>query len=505
MSIEKRKKKKEEESVEEAEPDMEAEMMEQQLLYILKSVEVAACRLAEGLTELAYDLQSNTVAALSLPKTLRTKFKPEVVCLRDVIARFFHGCEQFPVNADNTSKDVWASHSHHRHSSVGTPQHLSTSNSLKRSCQSTVTKPPEFDFSFIHHLLALKAARQAQKNLVAGDICLLAETLKVFVSHLSFVHLDSSDEEGDRDVGLSEVIREKKENAQHFSCVLKCLEQALNAMQGKGNAGSNPGLTFKSQSKSNAEADVDINQMAQHRNSSESDKDQNKTVESNSSAVSDEDSKTTSEKSDLILNRNNLTYQMQFVECNCCWRKTQISDDSNQENGNHTPRTKYTKAFNFLHQTLFSEPKNSVGGGNNNRYNVLDVVKKLSYEDEDCPGILTPGKLKVGENVIVKGRLNVGNCVSISVKVLENSEGDGEHEKKSEMCQDEVDSAKKRSVNASKNEVVCDSEKVGAVDHEEETVSEGENDDSDSFATAASSVEDDMATPEEGVKIYING
>lgn len=504
MSIEKRKKKKEEESVEEAEPETEAEMMEQQLLYILKSVEVAACRLAEGLTELAYDLQSNTVAALSLPKTLRTKFKPEVVCLRDVIARFSHGCEQFPVNTDNTSKDVWASHSHQRHSSVSTPQHLPTSNNLKRSCQSTVTKLPEFDFSFIHHLLALKAARQAQKNLVTGDICLLAETLKVFVSHLSFVHLDSSDEEGDRDVELSEVIREKKENAQHFSCVLKCLEQALNAMQGKENAGSNPSLTFKAKSESNAESDIDINKTSQHRSNSESDNGQNKTAKNNNNAASDGDSKSISQKSDLDLNRNNLTYLMQIGECNC-WRKPQICYDSNTEKGNNTPRTKYTKAFNFLHQTLFSEPKNNMSGENNNKYDVLDVVKKLSFEDEDCPGILTPGKLKVGENVIMKGRLNVGNRVSMSVKVLENSEGDNEHERKFEMCQDEVDSAKKRTVDASKNEVDSDSEKVGADNHEKETVSEGENDDSDSFATAASSVEDDMATPEEGVKFYING
>ncbi|KAG7159624.1 Ankyrin repeat and LEM domain-containing protein 2-like 1 [Homarus americanus] len=53
-----------------------------------------------------------------------------------------------------------------------------------------------------------------------------------------------------------------------------------------------------------------------------------------------------------------------------------------------------------------------------------------------------------------------------------------------------------------KNEV--DYEKVGSYSRPDEENPE-QDDDNDSFATAASSLEDIMVTPEEGVKVYING
>ncbi|KAK3877287.1 hypothetical protein Pcinc_017990 [Petrolisthes cinctipes] len=485
--------------VEEAEVETEAEKLEQQLLYILKSVEVASCRLADGLTELTHDLQSNTVAALSLPKTLCTKLKPEVVCLKGVVTRCFHEFCQFPQVTDNTGKEPWAS----IHSSVGTPQQLPRSDNKKSSCHSTVATSLEFDFSFIHHLLALKAARQLQKNLVPGDICILAETLKTFVAHLNFVYLDSSDEEESSDVRQSEIISEKKNNAQHFTCVLKCLEQALNFMQGNDNVKPNPGLNFNAQDR-NDESDVDVNKTTQCNDSSQSEENQSKTAQSKSYTLSDHDSNSTSQKSSLDLNRNNLTNLMLFGECNCPWRTSLIWDVSNLEKRNDTPRPKYTKAFNFLHQRLFSEPKSNGSVRNCNRFDVMDVVRKLSFEDEDYNGIPTPGKLKVGENVIMKGRLGISNRVSTPGEVLKSNEENDEHQK-SGVSEDEVDGSQKRTVDLSENRVDGDSEKVDAVDNEEGTISESENDDNDSFATAASSVEDDMATPEEGVKIYVNG
>lgn len=301
--------------------------------YIVKSVDVAAHRLAEVMADLTKDLQSNTVANLSVPKTLRTKLKPEIKCLKNVISK---------------------------------------------CC--TKGKHTDLEYGFIHILLASKATKYIQQNLPPSDICVLAETMKVFVSHLNFVQLDSSDEE-DTDVPDS-ADKEKQNDAQHFACVLQCLEKAFNIAY------------------NNCSSDIDV---------------------------------------------NNETAMMQLGECICQWKLGTNRNIRQLNTSNSTPLSdiKYQKAFSLLHHTLFSDSNTDTYNHQNNNSN---ITKHLSFTGND--------------------------------------------EKEAEQITLDVVSEEKQN---------DDDTQLNSADVLTEDA------DNDSFATATSSVDDPMMTPEEGLELYING
>ncbi|XP_071540750.1 ankyrin repeat and LEM domain-containing protein 2 homolog [Panulirus ornatus] len=329
----------------------EQEAAAQLLSYIRRSIDVAAHRLAEVLGDLAQDLQSSTLAYFSVTETVRTKLKPEIVCLKNVISKC---CSKEQQN--------------------------------------------EMDFGFIHIHLASKATEYIQQNLMPSDICVLAETLKMFVCNLDFVQLNSSDEEG---AAKPNVVNEEKQNvAEHCNCILQFLEKALNIAY------------------NNISSDISI---------------------------------TDSE--------NNMTLSlMKLDECNCLWEIHMGEGSRGTEIFRNTPvdTTKYRKAFNFLQQSVFSNSKKDVKGCNPYE---SSIVKRLSFtEDEEA---LT-ATMKAGMNVSTN-----------AVKSLQNKVNDKEA-------------------------------RVSPLHTDRITEQDGDDDD-DSFATAASSVEDFMVTPEEGLKIFITG
>lgn len=152
---------------------------------------------------------------------------------------------------------------------------------------------------------------------------------------------------------------------------------------------------------------------------------------------------------------------MQMGDCRCRW-------DFQSEEHTHIPEaastpattTKYGKAFNFLHQTLFSNNrKNSEEAQSQAKDEAKEaVVKKLTF-DED------------GEEVI-EASLRIRQNGDIS-ETLINHTANGV--KEGENTQAAVD------------------EKGGYA---------GDN---DSFETAPSSVHEDMVTPEEGIRVYMHG
>ncbi|XP_045601444.2 ankyrin repeat and LEM domain-containing protein 2 homolog [Procambarus clarkii] len=323
--------------------EVEQETAGQQLSYIIKSVDVASNRLAEIMGDLAKDLQSNTVANLYIAKTVRTKLKPEILCLKNVVSK-----------CTKELKD-------------------------------------DINLSFIHILLATKVTDSIQQNLMPSDICVLAETMKTFVSHLNFVQLDSSDEE--ETAKPNAIIVEKLGSAQHCTCVLQCLDKALN--------------------------------IAYNNCSME----------------------------DNVDNKKNMKLSlMQLGECTCRWNVTASAAYSAESKPPSVVTTKYTKAFRYLHETLFSEAKRSVKASSRHEDS---VIKQLTFTEEEE---------------------EEGNY---AINVIQSvSRGDKEG----------------------------DEEDVGACTTTTPPEEGAEqDDDSDSFATAASTIEDLMVTPEEGVKVYING
>lgn len=326
----------------------------EQLSYIMKSIRVAARRLAEVLGDLAQDLQSSTVANFSVTKTIRTKLKPEILCLKNVVSK----------------------------------------------CCTKELKT-ELEFGFIHVLLAFKATETIQENLTSSDICTLAETLKVFVSHLNFIQVHSSDEEDAAKPDIT--LEEKKVACEHFSCVVKCLEKALNIAYNNCN----------------------------------------------------------SDMQDCVSENGLKVHLMQMGDCRCRWdieseEHTHISEASS------TPATttKYGKAFNFLHQTLFSNNrKNSQEAQSQAKDEAKEaVVKKLTF-DEDGEEVIE-ASLRIRQNGDISERLV--NCTSSGAKEGQNTKA--------------------------------------AVDEKG-----GYAGDNDSFETAPSSVDEDMVTPEEGIKVYMHG
>ncbi|KAK8732354.1 hypothetical protein OTU49_007049 [Cherax quadricarinatus] len=328
---------------------VEQEAAAQQMSYIIKSVDVATHRLAEIMADLAKDLQSNSVANLSMTRTVRTKLKPEILCLKNVVSK---------------------------------------------CCTNEEKK--NIDFGFIHILLATKVTESVQQNLMPSDICVLAETMKIFVSRLNFLQLNSSDEE---DTTKPVIINEEKHsNAEHCTCVLQCLDKALNMVY------------------NNCATDVNI---------------------------------TNKENMKLSL--------MRLGECTCSWNAPANVARSDDFRSTPISNTKYTKAFKFLHQTIFNESKNDVK--KISQYE--DCVKKLVFSEDEEEEVLT-------------ATLNVKDGVNVFQNVIKN-------------------------VKKEDNEVEGE---TFSTDVEEILEKDG---DSDSYATAASSVEDVMATPDEGVEVYING
>lgn len=309
---------------------------EQYASYVTKSIHVSASRLADILLDLAKELQCSTITNLSVGRTVRTKLKPEILCLGNVVTKFL-------------TKDL----------------------------------KMDLDCGFIHILLAFKATEFVKQNSMPSDLCILAETLKVVVSNLNFMNVDSSDEEF-TDIEPKRN-QEKRNNTNHISCVIRALEKALT-------------IAYNNCS-SDMSSDDNSNSLRMHL--------------------------------------------LQLGDCTCCW---DFKDEKAPVNETPVNNRKYGKAFNFLHETLFSDCKRWETNQNeiSNRKYSETIVKQLTFEEH-------------GEKVI-KATLTVGSGVYNKVE--------GVQEK---------------------------------LDEEEE------NDDSASFVSATSSFEDNMITPEEGVKVYISG
>ncbi|XP_042883967.1 uncharacterized protein LOC122260656 isoform X2 [Penaeus japonicus] len=326
----------------------------EQLSYIMKSIRVAARRLAEVLGDLAQDLQSSTVANFSVTKTIRTKLKPEILCLKNVVSK---------------------------------------------CC--TKELQTELEFGFIHILLAFKATEIIQENLTSSDISTLAETLKVFVSHLNFIQVHSSDEE---DAAKPDITYEEKRVASdHFSCVVKSLEKALNIAY------------------NNCNSDIQ----------------------------------------DCVNENGIKLHLMQMGDCRCRW-DVQSEEHMHIPGAVSTPATasKYGKAFNFLHQTLFSNNrKNSEEPQSRAKDEAKEaIVKKLTFDEE-------------GEEVI-EASLKIRQDGDISETLINRTSDGAKEEEKAQ----------------------------GAANEKEDYAG-----DNDSFETAPSSVHEDMITPEEGIEVYMHG
>ncbi|KAK7056573.1 ankyrin repeats protein [Halocaridina rubra] len=319
-------------------PEKILDPSEEYLSYIYKSIDVAAYRIAEILGDLCRELESSAITNLSVNKAVRTKLKPEILCLRKVLSKCI-------------TPDVTL----------------------------------EVDFGFIHILLAFKSTEYVKSNMLPADICVLAETLKIVISNLSFVGVSSSDDDDERlDLGNEE----RRSDVQHVSCVLRALEKAVT--------------------------------LAYNNCSSNAMFEKNET--------------------------NLRVHLMQLGDCTCCWD----ADSKDYQNRLYasTPTTdqKYNKAQSFIHQTLFSNKlRNSDTKIISSSTKVPEtIVKQLTY-DED------------GENVIVAS-LSVGDGVMCKLEAFE----------KNRPLQDD-------------------------------------NEDNESFATAVSSLVDDLITPDEGLKVFING
>ncbi|XP_068239248.1 ankyrin repeat and LEM domain-containing protein 2 homolog [Palaemon carinicauda] len=307
----------------------------QYVSYITKSIHVSASRLADVLGDLAKELQCSTITNLSLGRTVRTKLKPEILCLKNVVSKCF-------------AKDL----------------------------------KTNVDCGFIHILLAFKATEFVQQNLMPVDLCILAETLKVVVSNLNFMNVNSSDEEDNYIEPRGKKV--KINNTNHISCVLHALEKALT-------------IAYNNCS-SDLSENVDSNSLRMHL--------------------------------------------LQLGDCTCSWS---CKDEKAPVNETPVSNRNYGKAFNFHHDTLFSDSKKEVIQKEIScRKYSETIVKHLTFEEH-------------GEKVI-KATLTVGSGVLNKIGTI--------HEK---------------------------------LDKEQE------KDDNESFVSAVSSVEDDMVTPDEGAKVYING
>lgn len=325
----------------------EQEAAAQLLSYIRRSIDVAAHRMAEIMSDLAHDLQSNTIAYLSVTETVRTKLRPEIICLKNVISKC---CSKEQQN--------------------------------------------EMEFGFIHILLASKTTEYIQQNLMPSDICVLAETLKIFVSNLNFVQLNSSDEEG---AAKPNIANEKQNDTEHCNCILRFLEKALNIAY------------------NNCSSDISINDS-----------------------------------------ENSMTLcLMKLGECSCQWKIHVCEGIGHSDIFRFTPvnTIKYRKAFNFLQQTVFSNSRKDVKDSNHYKNS---VVKHLSFTEDD--------------DEVVTATSNVKDTMD-----------------RSQSAAKEVNDV----------EAIASSLLTDAITEQDS--------DNDSFATAASSVEDFMVTPEEGLKIYITG
>ncbi|XP_076060237.1 ankyrin repeat and LEM domain-containing protein 2 [Oratosquilla oratoria] len=178
---------KERDKTETAVVEEEPDEMKSQVLYIMQSCKVCALRMADVLCSFVRDLQNASVVNLLVTKTLWSKLKPEIVCLKNVVSKC---CTDYLNN--------------------------------------------ELDMSFIHVLLATKTAGIIQEELSLADVNVLAETFRALINN-SVNATFSSDEDDDSPRGLvaqsdvSEKSLKRKNVLQHYNCVIQCLEKSLNA------------------------------------------------------------------------------------------------------------------------------------------------------------------------------------------------------------------------------------------------------------------------------------
>ncbi|CAL4090240.1 unnamed protein product [Meganyctiphanes norvegica] len=177
---------------------------------------------------------------------------------------------------------------------------------------------------------------------------------------------------------------------------------------------------------------------------------------------------------------------LELGECGCLWRNCKSEEIYNNLNANSgdiynninnnvrdTPKRtvtqsapRYNKAFSFLKDTLFSEKKNIENSNLDSKNSNGEIIKKLSFDEEDAISVTLSAKdgLKVSKvNTKVDNENIIANEINGNDKAVE------------EITMEE------------KEEFVDDAS------------------DDESFASANSSIDDAMLTPEEGVKVYLSG
>ena len=157
------------------------EGLAEQVSYVLKSVEVSAGRLSDALREASFDLQASIAASLGMNRTLRAKLRSEVACLRRVVAR---------AGAELSLVDL--------------------------------------NLGFVHQLLAGQAVMSLWRSAAPADMAAITQAVRVIVSHMDLVPLDSSDEESSGSSRHCEAPqRSTHGDTQHLACVLRCLNVTL--------------------------------------------------------------------------------------------------------------------------------------------------------------------------------------------------------------------------------------------------------------------------------------